>query len=119
MRRENDRAGLVEASPSPGSEDFVMDLTGAAQNPAHDYQIVRKHPAGHRRARRIAIANGVHIDETVTIFRAKEDVRLAQTNAHACYWSRTYDSNDVIRLEDLFPSGRVFHYDTPERILER
>jgi hypothetical protein len=84
-----------------------MDVAGAAQHPAHDYQIVRKHPAGHRRARRIAIENGVQIDETVRIFRAKEDVSLAQTNAHACYWSRTYESNDVIRLEELFPKGRV------------
>jgi hypothetical protein len=108
MRRENDRAGLVEAIPSPGSEDFVMDLTGAAQSPAHDYQIVRRHPAGHRRARRIAIAHGVPIDETVTIFRAKEQRELAGTNAHACYMSwRNLKPDAIIRLEELSPGGRA------------
>jgi hypothetical protein len=84
-----------------------MDVTGAAQYPAHEYRVVRNHPVGHRRARRIAIANGVQIDEAVTIHRATETVSLAQSNAHACDWSRTYDSNDVVRLEELFPKARV------------
>jgi hypothetical protein len=84
-----------------------MDFAGAAQYPAHEYRIVRKHPVGHKRTRRIAIENGVFLDESVTIFREKETVRLAGTYAHACYFSGRFDSNDVVRLENLFPGGRV------------
>ena len=85
-----------------------MDVAGAAQYPASEYRIVRRHPAGHRRARRIALENGVPIDETVTIFRAKEEKELAGTNAHAYYLClHNLKSNSVIRLEDFFPGGRA------------
>jgi hypothetical protein len=85
-----------------------MHLPGAAQNPAHDYQVIRKHPVGHERARRIAIENGVTLDPDVKIFRQKEDMKLAGTNAHATYLSREIDPNERVRYEDLFPDGRVF-----------
>jgi hypothetical protein len=85
-----------------------MDLPGAAQNPAHEFRILRKHPAGHRRARRIAIENGVAIDPTVTILREREDIPLAGTNAHASYLSRRALPDDLVRYQDLFPDGRVF-----------
>ena len=84
-----------------------MDYAGAAQHPAHEYRIVRKHPVGHKRARRIAIENGVFLDKSVTIIRAREDEKLARSNAHACYWSGEFDSNKTLRLQDLFPDGRV------------
>jgi hypothetical protein len=85
-----------------------MHLPGAAQNPAHEYKVVRKHPAGHRRARRIAMENGVHVDDSVKILREKESNLLAGTNAHASYLSRRFDPHDVVHYEDLFPDGRVF-----------
>jgi hypothetical protein len=44
-----------------------MDVAGAAQNPVHDYQIVRKHPVGHKKARTIAIDNGVNVEPSVNI----------------------------------------------------
>jgi hypothetical protein len=50
----------------------------------------------------------VHVDETVTIFREKEEKKLAETNAHACYLSlQNLDSYDRVRFEDLFPGGRA------------
>ncbi|HZW30093.1 MAG TPA: hypothetical protein VFF52_05255 [Isosphaeraceae bacterium] len=48
------------------------------------------------------------IDETVTIFRAKEEQKLAGTNAHACYLSlRKLNPNAMVRFEELFPGGRA------------
>jgi len=85
----------------------LTDVAGAAQNPAHDYRIVRKHPAGHGRARRIALENGVFVDPNVNIFRQGENVMLAGTNAHASYLSLRHDSNARVRYDDLFPGGQV------------
>lgn len=84
-----------------------MDLPGAAQNPMHEFRILRRYPAGSRRARKIAIDNGVSIDPTVTILREREDSPLARTNAHASYLSLVAIPDAVVREEDLFPDGRV------------
>ncbi len=84
-----------------------MDLPGAAQYPTHDFRIVRRHPAGHKRARQIAKDHGVDIDPTVTILRERDQVPLAGTNAHASYLSWHAALDDLIRYDDLFPDGRV------------
>jgi hypothetical protein len=84
-----------------------MDVVGAAQNPAHEYRIVRKHPAGHKPARRTAIENGVIVNPTVKIFRQGDNTHIAGTNAHASYLSVRPDPHDVVRYEDLFPGGRI------------
>ncbi len=84
-----------------------MDLPGASQSHAHTYRIVRKHPAGHRRARQIAIENGLDVDAAVTILRVKDRVALANTNAHASYLSMRVDPNATLRIEDRFPGERV------------
>jgi len=84
-----------------------MDLTDAAQNHVHNYRIVRKHPVGHKRARRIAIDNGVEVDERIIILRVKDSVALANTNAHASYLSMRVQPDDVVGHEAVFPGGRV------------
>jgi hypothetical protein len=56
----------------------------------------------------IAIENGVQIDETVRIFREKEEKELAGTNAHAYYLSwPDLEPNAIIRLDEVFPGGRA------------
>jgi hypothetical protein len=59
-----------------------MELTGASQTHVHNFNAIRKHPAGHKRARRIAVENGVEVDAKVTILRERDSVALANTNAH-------------------------------------
>src|SRR5208282_1275945 len=85
----------------------LMHLAGAAKGPTHDYRLDRKHPVGHKVARRIANSHGLVVDELIAIVREKDTTPLAGTNAHASYLSRRFDPNEVVRCQDLFPEGRV------------
>ena len=84
-----------------------MHLAGAAKGPSHDYRVDRKHPVGHKVARRIANSHGLVVDELIDIVREKDTTPLAGTNAHASYLSRRFDPNQVVRYQDLFEEGRV------------
>ena len=84
-----------------------MHLAGAAKGPSHDYRLDRKHPVGHKVARRIANSHGLVVDELIDIVREKDTTPLAGTNAHASYLSRRFDPNQVVRYQDLFEEGRV------------
>ncbi len=84
-----------------------MELPGASQDQAHTYKVVRKHPVGHKMARRIAVDNGVEVDAKITILRERDNVALANPNAHACYMSIRVEPNDVVLHENVFPGGRV------------
>ena len=89
------------------TETPLMHLAGAAKGPSHDYRLDRKHPVGHKEARRIANSHGLVVDELIAIVREKDTTPLAGTNAHASYLSRRFDPNEVVRCQDLFPEGRA------------
>ena len=55
----------------------------------------------------IAITNEVEIRFDVVLLRVKDSTRLAQSNAHASYFSANFHSNERLCFDDLFPAGRV------------
>jgi hypothetical protein len=84
-----------------------MRFDGAAQGPSHEYQIVRRHPVGHKVARQIAEAHGVRFEDPVIILRVKDSIPLSGTIAHASHLSRRFDPDSRVNWDELFPGGRI------------